>query len=235
MNGEFYVGYQPRAPRELGRLMRRSVLALLALAGATGALLTFSQGRFDSGEFAYLDYQPRTGPVRLRPYPRLGDYWLAGQGKHQADEEALRAVGPAASLRGALIAHPAGRMLEVEPGSVRPSAAGAEPLRDEELGAIEVTGEIVDTKCFLGVMKPGRGKVHRACATRCLSGGIPAGLLVTGATGDSRVLFLAGEDERPLSREVAHMAGERITARGILVRSGASLILRTEPRRFLRE
>ena len=27
--------------------------------------------------------------------------------------------------------------------------------------------------CFLGVMKPGRSKPHRACAVRCISGGIP--------------------------------------------------------------
>jgi hypothetical protein len=27
-----------------------------------------------------------------------------------------------------------------------------------------LTGEIVDSKCYLGVMNPGQGKVHRDCA-----------------------------------------------------------------------
>lgn len=236
MNEEFYVGYQPRAPRGLGRLMKRCAAGLLVLAGATGILLTMAQGKFDAGEFAYLDYQARSGPMRLRPYPRLGDYWLTGQGKHGADEAALRAAGETAALRGALIANEVERMLEVEEGSVHGAGAmvGVAP-RDEVLGKMQLTGEIVDTKCFLGVMKPGRGKVHRACASRCLSGGIPAGLLVMDADGGSRVLMLAGEDGRPLSREVAHLAGERIAAEGVLVRSGASFIFRTEPRTFRRE
>ena len=34
-------------------------------------------------------------------------------------------------------------------------------------------GEIIDPKCYFGVMKPGNGKIHRSCAVRCISGGIP--------------------------------------------------------------
>jgi hypothetical protein len=37
----------------------------------------------------------------------------------------------------------------------------------------QVRGEIVDSKCFLGAMKPGAGRGHKACATLCIDGGIP--------------------------------------------------------------
>ena len=47
---------------------------------------------------------------------------------------------------------------------------GADP---KDLGLAELSGEIVDSKCFLGVMNPGSGKVHRDCAARCVSGGVP--------------------------------------------------------------
>jgi len=42
------------------------------------------------------------------------------------------------------------------------------------LGNKKLRGEIIDPKCFFGVMKPGSGKTHKSCAARCLSGGIPA-------------------------------------------------------------
>ena len=38
----------------------------------------------------------------------------------------------------------------------------------EVLGPVELTGEIADSKCWLGVMNPGEGTVHRDCARRCL-------------------------------------------------------------------
>ena len=47
-----------------------------------------------------------------------------------------------------------------------------------------LAGEIVDSKCFLGVMNPGAGKVHRACAAMCLTGGMPPMLVITDAVGD---------------------------------------------------
>ncbi|MEJ2177929.1 MAG: hypothetical protein P8Y12_08270 [Gammaproteobacteria bacterium] len=41
-----------------------------------------------------------------------------------------------------------------------------------------LTGEIADSKCFLGVMKPGEGSIHRACAEVRLLGGIRSMLVV---------------------------------------------------------
>jgi hypothetical protein len=46
------------------------------------------------------------------------------------------------------------------------------------LGTQTLIGEIVDSKCYLGVMNPGALIPHRACAIRCISGGIPPVLLV---------------------------------------------------------
>jgi hypothetical protein len=72
-------------------------------------------------------------------------------------------------------------MIEIVPNSIAapPQSANiaAPPTRD--LGERILIGEIVDTKCFLGVMNPGEGKVPRECAALCLSGGIPRALLPT--------------------------------------------------------
>lgn len=58
------------------------------------------------------------------------------------------------------------------------------------------SGELVDTKCYFGVMRPATGKVHRACAVRCLDGGVPPGLLLRTGDGADRVVLLAGEEGR---------------------------------------
>jgi hypothetical protein len=73
--------------------------------------------------------------------------------------------------------------------------------RAEAIGPVDLTGEIVDTKCYLGVMRPAVGKVHRACAARCLSGGVPPGLLVRDATGETVAYMLVGQDGRSLHIE----------------------------------
>jgi hypothetical protein len=48
------------------------------------------------------------------------------------------------------------------------------------MGSVVLDGEIVDTKCFLGAMKPGSGVAHAACARLCVAGGIPPVLIVRG-------------------------------------------------------
>ena len=77
-------------------------------------------------------------------------------------------------------------------------------------------GEIVDSKCYLGVMNPGRSKVHRDCAARCLRGGIPPMLVTADAT-----YLLAGA-------EGADFVGETVQVEGDVERSGDTLILRAK-------
>ena len=71
-------------------------------------------------------------------------------------------------------------MLEMTEGSLQVigDGAGGNPSY-QPLGAVTLTGEIVDSKCFLGVMNPGNLKPHKACAIRCISGGIASHKLST--------------------------------------------------------
>ena len=108
-------------------------------------------------------------------------------------------------------------MLELVPDTLEPAAAAeaVSPRRPNRSGRVELTGEIVDSKCFLGVMKPGRGKPHRSCAARCLAGGIPPQLLVVSAEGASRLLLLADAQGGPLAPEsFLDLVGEPVTASG---------------------
>ena len=115
-------------------------------------------------------------------------------------------------------------MIEVVPNSVQSTGgAGDSPARID-LGAVTLRGEIVDSKCYLGVMNPGNGKVHRDCAARCISGGIPPAFVVKDASGISKTLLLAGSDRR-----VIDFVAEPVEVSGRLSRSGDLLILEANP------
>lgn len=89
---------------------------------------------------------------------------------------------------------------------------------------VEVSGEIVDSKCHLGAMNPGDGLTHRECATRCLRGGIPP-LLAT-ATGE--VLLLTA-DGGPAGPAVLGHLGVPVRVRGRMARLGSWRTLDLEP------
>ena len=103
-----------------------------------------------------------------------------------------------------------------------------------DLGRVTLRGEIVDTKCYLGVMNPGEHKVHRDCAVRCISGGVPAAFIVRDASGDSRILLLAGEDGRALNREVLPFVAEPLEIPATLIRTGSMLTIKANPAQFRR-
>jgi hypothetical protein len=53
----------------------------------------------------------------------------------------------------------------------------------EDLGAFTLVGEIVDSKCYLGIMNPGETNPHRECAALCIRGGIPPLIIAHDADG----------------------------------------------------
>ncbi len=129
---------------------------------------------------------------------------------------------------------PADPNAEESPTDVESAGAepGADPAPDAATNVIRVhghtlLGEIVDTKCYLGAMKPGRGKPHRDCASLCIRGGIPAALLVRTASGERHLVHLLNLRGRPLGRELLEWVGEPVEVWGTLRRRDNRLFLRT--------
>jgi hypothetical protein len=161
-----------------------------------------------------------------RDYSR---YLLVAPGKHGADAEVSMFAGKPVRLRGSLIYRDGHTVVELVPGSVQAVKKAPAAVSFATVGEVTLTGEIVDAKCYLGVMNPGRAKVHRDCAARCISGGIPPAFV----TADG-LYVLAGGDGRPLQHEVLDWVGETIEVTGTVQRSGETLILRAEPSSFRR-
>lgn len=109
------------------------------------------------------------------------------------------------------------------------AAAGAIPpgakIDRLYLRADTLVGEIVDTKCYLGAMKPGRGKPHRDCASLCIRGGIPAALLVRTETGERELVHLVDFAGQPLGPELLKWVGQPVEVAGLLRRQDHRLLL----------
>ncbi len=90
-------------------------------------------------------------------------------------------------------------------------------------------GEIVDSKCYLGAMKPGAGRVHRACAQICLEGGIPPVLVVRDASGKERHYVLTSQEGGPVHREVLPFVAEPVSVAGSVVRRAGVNWLSIDP------
>src|SRR5258708_6500446 len=111
---------------------------------------------------------------------------------------------------------------------------GQKPFADSafEYGQVRGFEGVVDRTFCLGVMNAGQGKVHRDCAARCLSGGIPRIFITTdGITTDGREQFLlVGPDGLALKRDaLREFIAEPITIRGELLQKGASRLLSIDP------
>ena len=147
-----------------------------------------------------------SGVLKLQPYPHLlvarpgatgtqpsfSTYYLVAPFKFGLDREKISALdGKNISLQGTLIYRGSQTMVEALPDSIKAidgdQRAG---VPYQSLGRQTLVGEIVDAKCFLGVMNPGQLTPHRACAIRCISGGVPPVLLVRQKDGPAIYLLL---------------------------------------------
>jgi hypothetical protein len=240
MSDDFYVGYVPRAPKGLAGWVRGAVA--LVVAGAAGLALTlvFAQRPFAAATFDYGQTHTFGGVVRTFPAPALEVesgklVLLAAPGKHGADELVRAYGGTTVDLMGTRIQREADRMIEVVPGSLRVArvAAGRAP-EWRRAGEFELRGEIVDSKCYLGVMNPGEGKVHRDCAARCISGGIPPALIARDAEGRRKLFLLTGTSGRAIHHAVMPFVGEPVMIHGTVFRSGDQFRIEAEPQEIRR-
>lgn len=240
MNDDFYVGYLPKAPGGLGRQIKWIVIGLVTAGLAVGTVLILDQAPFAASKFEYGIYRDYTGVIEEWPYPILrthdASFLLVGTGKHGVSEMVRGLQGKGIRLKATLIERLEDRMLEVVPGSLQQTGATLSAASEQaDLGPVRLHGEIVDSKCHLGVMNPGSGKVHRDCAVRCISGGAPPAFIARDASGETRVLLLTGADGRALNHEVLPFVAEPLLIEGELVRWGSHLILKAEPSRFFRD
>ena len=243
-NDEFYVGYFPSAPQLVARFIRRVAGGLVVGVVAAAVVVATVQSRLEQATFEFGHPRSFTGTITTDPFPTLrmalpGTYAeghgvtriaLVNRGKHGAGEAVAHHANHQVQLEGTLIYRDAETMLELVPGSVRHlgTAPQIPPRPPESLGTVTLRGEIVDAKCYLGVMNPGSTIVHRACAIRCLSGGIPPILALSESTGRSMV-WLTAPRGQPLGKGIAPFVAEPVEVTGELLAYENHLVLEIDP------
>ncbi len=237
-NADFYVGYRARTSPGIARRIRRLLAVLYGLAAVLAVALVAAQGEFADATFEYRRPMTLTGRLSAAPYPTLrvedgaadAPFLLVGSGKRGAAAAVAGLDGQRVEATGERIYRDDQWMLQVEEGSVAPLAShlAAAAERMVSRGIWRLTGEIVDSKCYLGVMQPGRGKPHRSCAARCISGGVPPIFLVTDREGRRLHLLLVGPDDRPLGPEVLGRVGEPLEIEGEVLAADGLWFLRAD-------
>ena len=237
MSDEFYIGYEPKMPVRLASRIRRVAFGIVALAIATPVVLLFAQDRFAPGVFEFGRMRTFTGRLVEFPYPALVNAdlagtttirWLVGPGKHGAADIVRGRDGQRVRVSGSLIQRDGDIMIEVVADSLVTisSATSVEPLTSR--GVVIAEGEIVDSKCHLGVMRPGEGPTHRDCAVRCLLGRIPP-MFVPHDRPDLGRVSLVSDAAQPLAALEA-FAGRRVSIRGEILQRGAQKFLAVDRR-----
>ena len=229
----FYIGYLPSSPAPLARHTRRALVTLALLGGGTVFTLALAQAPFADAAFEYGHPRPVAGRLIAHPYPMLEvaepgatrRYLLAAPGKSGAAHLVAPFDGRAVSLLGTLARRGNTRLLEVVSITATDSAA-APGSPQTDLGDFTLTGEIVDSKCWSGVMNPGEGKTHLDCAVRCLSGGITPLLVIRDGRGNERHLVLTDQRGAPMPRSLLPSVGRPVSVRGRVLREADLYFIR---------
>ncbi|MEE8525273.1 MAG: hypothetical protein V3T72_15160 [Thermoanaerobaculia bacterium] len=243
---DFYTGYLPEAPSGIAAHVRRVIAALMAVTVAVALILIFGQQGFSSAAYEWLVFRDFEGVVRETPYPMLevgrplssagerSRLYLVAPGKLGVAAEVAGLDGRRVRLQGSLLYRDDQTMIEVVPGSIEAGDTATAASPEIALGTHTLSGRIVGSKCFLGIMKPGSTKPHRACATRCISGGIPPLLVVEDERGTAAHLLLVGTDGRAVNAEVLGMVDEPVEITGEVVRRDDLLVLYADPATYRR-
>lgn len=255
MNDEFYIGWQAKMPPRLARRVRVVAAFLFVLAAGAALILARSQLTIGAAVFEWGDLKDFSGILETRPCPRLlvprpgrtdaqpafSGYYLVAPLKFGLKAETLAPLdGKFVRLKGTLIYRGNQTMIEARPETIRAEpapdtitlAAASPPPAD--LGTQTLTGEIVDSKCYFGVMNPGNLAPHRACAIRCISGGIPPVLLVRPKDGPPLYFLLVSSEGRPVNDRVLDFVAEPVQITGQVVRQDDLLIMRADPATYRR-
>jgi hypothetical protein len=239
----FFIGFSNRVPGVLVFFL--AVVAAAFIGGMAGLALALSSSVDDPGDgfVAWGQYQELSGIIETEPYPILrlppGDgrharaILLSGQGKNGVQGRAEPLSGAPAEAGGVFVQRGTIQMLQVggRVGLRAPEGTAAQfrPSDRLPLGRWRLTGEICDGKCYLGIMRPGRGLSHKACANLCITGGIPPVFVASGPVDGQEFFVVAGPDGGPMPGAWLRHVAVFIEAEGEIEKIDDLYVFRIDP------
>ncbi|MEH6535325.1 MAG: hypothetical protein V7719_02955 [Psychroserpens sp.] len=249
-NDEFYVSYlEGSLGVKTKKVLKRFAISAILLLSVSALLFSFSQKPFKNASFELLSETKITGTFHESPYPMLRvevaentfkNILLVGFGKSSVNpylksiiEETKDIKGKTLTIEGNLIYYNGKTLMQItNDEKVTLSKANASnkiPLQNV-ISKMTLQGEIIDPKCYFGVMKPGKGKIHRSCAVRCISGGIPPVLATTDDNNISQYYLLTDLTGNPINQEVLPFIGKPSEIKGTVQKMEDWYLLKINPK-----
>ncbi|MEP0070416.1 hypothetical protein [Pyruvatibacter sp.] len=233
---DFFIGYQ-KAPAIDRRWFLLAAPALVAGAAGMGSVLSGAQSHPGHGSWDLDNITRIAGTLVRDPYAALiiptaeggqQRVLLVSEGKSSPLGNIDQCLGDQVEIAGNLLLRDGNRMLSIPPilcQTPTGSAAQLAPTPNVSIGAVTLTGMIIDTKCFFGAMRPGMGKVHKGCATLCIKGGIPAGVYAKDDEGRETIAVLTTLDSSVMPDSILPLVADRVQMSGqMTVRDGLSYL-----------
>ncbi len=241
-----FIGWYP-IPQAFARFLLPIATALLGGVVVAAGVFALKQRAPGTGQWEDESTTTYEGVVIAEPYAMIrvpaGDLsappktvFLVEEGKYGAKSRAQSLDGRPVRVSGTLLHRDGRRLLELLPGDdglreiewPPERVARLWPLTPTALGPVTMLGEIVDTKCYLGAMKPGDGRTHKGCAVLCLRGGIPPMLVIRGADDQPAYHLLTNAQGGPLDPKAFEFVGEPVEVSGISERWGEVSVLKVD-------
>jgi len=230
----FYIGWQEKMADGNKSFLRKMLLPLFVLLPILVVAVVLFQKPFNNHYFEFGTQKEITGVYYDLPVPILvadegilpdslsNTILIVGFGKigaastlQEIEAKGKKLVGKRITLRGILIYGDGKTLLELTEG-VNALVEIKEDIDvlvgiPESTSSVQLQGEILDPKCFFGVMKPGEGKIHKSCAIRCISGGIPP---VFRSAKNNEYYIVLGKKGHSINQQILPYVGQKMQMKG---------------------
>ncbi len=224
---EFYVPYiEGSLGTKTKKTIKRFTIISILIIVMAALLFSFSQKPFKNSTFELTSTSKITGAYHESPYPMLRvevashtfkNIVLLGFGKSSANpyleklqNEVKHLNGRTLTIEGNLIYYNGKTLIQITDDEKVTLANTNKSDVPEKLSISKITlqGEVIDPKCYFGVMKPGKGKIHRSCAVRCISGGIPPVLATTDDNNMAQYFLITDLEGNPINHDILPYIGK---------------------------
>ena len=249
---EFFIGWMPKAPEGFSKHVKKALMVLMVIVAFTGILLSLMQRKFGTGNFEFGKLTEVKGIYFNAPVPFLkaingkdifgnpsfitipligfGKFGAAGTIDEIQKQKGISLDRKEVTMKGTLLYNDGKLLMQIDANDSFLVSLGGDAEASllpvsKDMGDLTLRGEIVDPKCFFGVMKPGEGKPHKDCAIRCILGGIPPVLKVTDEKGNENYYLIAGPNGEKMNEVVKDFVAEPVTINAKVVKYDDWIVL----------
>lgn len=259
---DFYIGWMPEAPNSFSKHVKRILIILAVLVVSIGIILALQQRKFSTASFEFGQLTSVTGIYQSFPVPSIKvattadkagkKAWLTipltGYGKFGAEgtiaglekEKNIILDKKLVTFKGTLLYSDGKTLLQIDKNDTplvsvnTPSSLLDTTHEIAELGYVDLTGEVLDPKCYFGVMKPGQGKPHKDCAVRCIAGGMSPVFFVRNDKGEANYYLMLNEEGKKMNDQLKDFIADPVSIKARAVRYDDWVVLYVDSKKIKR-